>query len=101
MGLSYFHINQSLRKVHLLRKRSLQQAMRKQKLHPYRTSNCLLGLPPVPLLFQDGILHRIFIPGCAVWIVYKGDEFQEHALPAHAQLLAQVLTGKIIVLGVG
>ncbi len=34
MGLSYFHINQSLRKVHLLRKRSLQQAMRKQKLQP-------------------------------------------------------------------
>ena len=34
MGLSYFHINQSLRKVHLLRKRSLQQAMRKQNLQP-------------------------------------------------------------------
>lgn len=34
VGLSYFHINQSLRKVHLLRKRSLQQAMRKQKLQP-------------------------------------------------------------------
>ena len=61
----------------------------------------LIPPPPVPLLFQDGILHRIFIPGCAVWIVYKGDEFQEHALPAHAQLFAQVLTGKVIVLGIG
>ena len=59
------------------------------------------GLPPVPLLFQDGILHRVFIPGRAVWIVHEGDKFQEHALPAHAQFLAQVLTGEVVVLGVG
>ena len=70
-------------------------------LRPYRTSNCLLGLLTVPLFFQDGILHRVFIPGRAVWIVHKGDEFQEQALPAHAQLFAQVLAGTVIVLGVG
>ena len=41
------------------------------------------------------------MPGCAVGIVHEGDEFQEHALPAHTQFFAQVLAGKIVVLGVG
>ena len=41
------------------------------------------------------------MPGCAVGIFYEGDEFEKYALPAHAQLFAQVLTGKVVVLSIG
>ena len=48
-----------------------------------------------------GVLHGIFIEGCAVRVVDKGHEFHKQALPAHAQLLAQVLAGQVVVLRVG
>lgn len=61
----------------------------------------LIPLPPVPLLFQNGVLHGVFVLGCAVGMVHEGDEFQKHALPAHPQFFTQVLTGKVVVLSVG
>ena len=61
----------------------------------------LIPLSPVPLLFQNGVLHGVFVLGCAVGMVHEGDEFQKHALPAHPQFFTQVLTGKVVVLGIG
>ena len=55
----------------------------------------------MPFLFQNGILHGVFILGRTVGIVHEGDEFQEPALPAHPRFFAQVLAGKVIVLGTG
>ena len=61
----------------------------------------LIPPPPVPLLFQNGVLHGVFVFGGAVGMVHEGDEFQEHALPTHAQFFTQMLAGKVVVLCVG
>ena len=58
----------------------------------------LIPPPPVPLLFQNGVLHGVFVFGGAVGMVHEGDEFQEHALPTHAQFFTQMLAGKVVVL---
>ena len=54
-----------------------------------------------PFLFQNGPLHGVLINRIAVGIVNEGHEFHEHAFLAHAQLLAEVLAGQVVVLSVG
>ena len=43
----------------------------------------------LPFLLQDGILICVLIDGITIGIIDKGHKFQEHALLAHAQLLAE------------
>ena len=55
----------------------------------------------MPLFFQNGVLHCIFVLWCTIRIFYEGDEFKEQALPAHPKLFAQMLAGEVIILRIG
>lgn len=54
-----------------------------------------------PLFLQNCILHSILVQGCAVGVADEGHELPEESFLAHAQLLAQMLGGQVVILRVG
>lgn len=62
----------------------------------------MLNLPlPQPLPLQYSELLGILVLRRSVFVRGEGDEFEEAAFPAHAQLLDQLLRSEVVVLDVG
>ena len=76
------------------------------KPHGEKESLCrnflrLRGIVFLPFLFQDGPLQGVLVNGIALSIVDKGHKFHEQPFLTHTQLPAKILTGQVIILGVG